>query len=74
MRIARSRGIQEDPTEGGIPGNAAEQQLDISLNWTVLNQCLELERDEREVRQNLLPSPQGAPAWTRSPPELEGAV
>lgn len=49
MRIARTRGIQKDHTEGGIPGNAAEQQLDISLDWTVPSQCPEVERDEREV-------------------------
>lgn len=49
MTIERSRGIQEDHTEGGIPGNADEQQLGISLNRTVLSPCPELERDDREV-------------------------
>lgn len=48
MRIARTRGIQEDCTEGGIAGNAAEQQLGVSLNWTVLSQCPELEKEETE--------------------------
>lgn len=49
MRVARSRGIQEDRTEGGIAGNAAEQQLGISLSCTVLYQCPELEREETGV-------------------------
>lgn len=49
--------------QGGIAGNAAEQQLGISLNWSALSQ----ERGERRgpATQNLLPPPLRAPSpWS----------
>lgn len=73
MGIARTRGIQENHTQGGIAGNSAEQQLGISLNWTALSQCPELERGERSgpATQNLLLQPREPPSLDK---ELEGAL